>query len=131
METDIKYFKQKVDAGADFAVTQMFFNNEHYFNFVSRCREAGINIRIIPGIMPITSYSQIERFIGLSGADIPEGVRRVFEANKENPEKMYQEGINIALKQCRELLEGGAPGLHFYTLNKSTATLDIYKQLDI
>jgi methylenetetrahydrofolate reductase (NADPH) len=129
MKEDILNLKAKVDAGADFLITQLFFINENYFNFIKLARKAGINCRIIPGIIPITSYKQIERFTNMSAANIPADLRARLEIHKDNPEKTYQIGIEYTINQCRELLRRGAPGLHFYTLNKSRAAVEIFESL--
>ncbi len=129
MKEDILNLKAKVDAGADFLITQLFFINENYFNFIKLARKAGINCRIIPGIIPITSYKQIERFTKMSAANIPADLISRLEAYKDNPEKTYQIGIDYTIAQCRELLRRGAPGLHFYTLNKSRAAIEIFESL--
>ncbi|BDD11312.1 5,10-methylenetetrahydrofolate reductase [Fulvitalea axinellae] len=126
---DALNLKNKVDAGGDFVVTQMFFDNRHYFNFVQRCRDAGITARIIPGIIPITDFRQIKRFAQMSNSDISEETVAFFEPHQGNKKKMYEAGVYYALKQCLELLEGGAPGIHFYTLNKSGATVDIFDSI--
>ncbi|WP_211231580.1 methylenetetrahydrofolate reductase [NAD(P)H] [Eisenibacter elegans] len=127
---DLQHLKLKVDAGADFLVTQMFFDNDYYFDFVAKARRLGIDVRIIPGIIPITNYSQIQRFAQLSGAKIPEHIHEALKPYQDQPEKIYQIGIDLAIQQSEDLLRRGAPGIHFYTLNKSTATVDIFASLD-
>jgi methylenetetrahydrofolate reductase (NADPH) len=129
LKEDILNLKEKVTAGADFLITQLFFKNENYFNFVKLARIAGINCRIIPGIIPITSYKQIERFTKMSAAIIPPEFIAKLEMYKDDPEKTYQIGIDFTINQCRELLRRGAPGLHFYTLNKSRAAVEIFESL--
>ena len=129
LEEDIKHLKTKVSAGADFLITQLFFINQYYFDFVERVRAAGINCRIIPGIIPLTSYHQIARFTQMSSAEIPEALSSEIEANRDNKEKMYEIGLEYTIDQCRELLAKGAPGLHFYTLNKSRAAVEIFESL--
>jgi len=126
---DIRHLKEKVDAGCDFLVTQFFFDNAHYFDFVRRAREAGISCRIIPGIIPLTHYSQLERFVKLSNTSIPSFFAEQLEVYKNDPKAVYKAGMDFAIKQCRDLLMMGAPGLHFYTLNKSRATVEIYQTL--
>ncbi len=128
-ESDLTYLKFKVDQGADFLITQLFFDNEMYFNFVKRAREAGITVPIIPGIMPITNFKQIKRFTQMCGATIPGHLYQLLEPFQENLDKTYQIGVEYAINQCRELLKKGTPGLHFYTLNKSRATVDIYSSI--
>lgn len=129
LKDDIHNLKEKVMAGADFLITQLFFQNEHYFNFVKLAKKAGINCRIIPGIIPITSYKQIERFTKMSAASIPRGLITKLEAHKDDLEKTYHIGVEFTINQCRELLRRGAPGLHFYTLNKSRAAIEIFESL--
>jgi len=126
---DIVHLKEKTDAGADFLVTQLFFNNKIYFDFVEKLRDAGIRCRVIPGIIPLTTYSQIERFTKLSGTNIPQEFLEKLEAAKDNPRRLTQIGIDFAIEQCKELLLNGAPGIHFYTLNKSRATVDIFETI--
>lgn len=122
---DLRWTKVKVDHGASFLITQLFFDNTRYFDFVKRARAAGIKVPIIPGIMPITNVAQVERFTQMCGASIPADLRARLERVKDDPALVMATGIEHAIKQCRKLLEGGAPGLHFYTLNKSHATRSI------
>lgn len=129
MEEDLQHLKTKVNAGADFLVTQLFFDNRYYFRFVELARQHSINCRIIPGIIPLTSYHQIERFTNMSAAKIPQELVEKIISNKHNSEKMYEIGVEYTIDQCRELLEQGAPGLHFYTLNKSRAAVEIFESL--
>jgi methylenetetrahydrofolate reductase (NADPH) len=129
LEEDIRHLKTKVNAGADFLITQLFFVNKYYFEFVKKVREAGITCRIIPGIIPLTSYHQIERFTQMSSAEIPEQLRAEIKASLGNKEKMYEIGLEYTIGQCRELLANGAPGIHFYTLNKSRAAVEIFESL--
>ncbi|MDZ4773920.1 MAG: methylenetetrahydrofolate reductase [NAD(P)H] [Planctomycetota bacterium] len=124
-EDDLRWTKVKVDKGASFLITQLFFDNSRYFDYVKRARAAGIKVPIIPGIMPITNVAQVERFTQLCGASIPADLRARLERVKDDPALVMATGIEHAIKQCRKLLEGGAPGLHFYTLNKSHATRSI------
>ncbi|MQG76069.1 MAG: methylenetetrahydrofolate reductase [NAD(P)H] [SAR202 cluster bacterium] len=128
-DTDLANLKLKVDAGADFVVTQMFFDNHFYFDFVEQARAIGIDVPLIPGIMPILNVEQIKRFTRMCGASIPEELLERLEAIKEDADAVRQCGVEHAAKQCRELLEGGAPGIHFYTLNRSTSTRDIFENL--
>jgi len=129
LDDDLRNLKRKFDAGADFLVTQLFFINEHYFQFVRRARGLGIACRIIPGIIPLTSYHQIQRFTKMSAAKIPEELTSGIAAHKDDPEKMHDIGVEFTIKQCRELLQNGAPGLHFYTLNKSRAVVEVFESL--
>jgi methylenetetrahydrofolate reductase (NADPH) len=129
LEIDLQNLRKKIEAGADFLITQLFFVNSNYFEFVKKAREIGIENRIIPGIIPITAYSQIKRFGMMSGAIIPEALLDQMEMYKDKPEKIYQIGMDYAVCQCRDLLMSGAPGIHFYTLNKSRATVEIFETL--
>ncbi len=126
---DLENLKKKVDAGVDFLLTQLFFMNNHYFDFVSAAHAKGISCRIIPGIIPITSFGQIKRFGAMSGAEVPEELIHHMEPYQDNPAKIYQIGMDYAIRQCRDLLVMGAPGIHFYTLNKSRATVEIFETL--
>lgn len=128
-DTDLKWLKNKVDKGADFIITQMFFDNGHYFNFVEKARRLGITARIIPGIMPITNYRQIRKFSDMCGATIPERIVQALESIQHDQLALYKAGVEFAIEQCIDLLKRGAPGLHFYTLNKSRATVDIFSSM--
>jgi methylenetetrahydrofolate reductase (NADPH) len=128
-ETDLKWLKNKLDRGADFIITQMFFDNDHYFNFVRKARQEGITARIIPGIMPITNFNQIRKFSEMCGATIPEKIVKTLEPIQHENAALYTAGVDFAINQCIDLLKRGAPGLHFYTLNKSRATIDIFSSL--
>lgn len=127
MEWEIRYFKKKVDAGADFSITQMFFDNSYFYEFVELCKKADINIPIIPGIMPITNFRQIQKFASMCGATIPQSLVERLEPYADNPEETLKIGVDFAIEQCLDLLENGVQGLHFYTLNKSKATLLVYE----
>lgn len=129
LDNDLQNLKKKVEAGADFLITQLFFINDHYVEFVKKARAIGITNRIIPGIIPITAYSQIKRFGQMSGSVIPEELIDQMEPYQNNHEKIYQIGMDYAINQCCELLKLGAPGIHFYTLNKSRATIEIFEAL--
>ncbi|AAC07387.1 methylenetetrahydrofolate reductase [NAD(P)H] [Aquifex aeolicus] len=129
LEWEVKYFKEKVEAGADFSITQMFFVNDYYYRFVEMCKNAGIDISIIPGIMPITNFKQIRKFASLCGATIPQSLIEKLEKVEDKPEEVKKIGIEFAINQCLDLIEHGVPGLHFYTLNKSDATLKIYEAI--
>ncbi len=128
-DADLKHLKLKVDAGLDFLVTQLFFDNAFYFDFVERARRNGINVPIVPGIMPITSYEQLGRFIRLCGATVPMRLQLQLEKVKDDPQAVMQLGVAHATLQCMELLQRGVPGIHFYTLNKSPATRMIVSAL--
>ncbi len=128
-EADIQFLKAKQDAGARFLITQLFYDNEFYFDFVARAREAGITVPIIPGIMPVTSFRNIKRITELCKSEIPEPFERELEA-RENDESAVQDlGVAYATLQCVDLLARGAPGIHFYTLNRSPATRAILAAL--
>lgn len=116
---DAKYLKMKIDAGADFVITQLFFDNQDYFDYVKRLKSLGITNRVIPGILPITDYKGILRFCKMCGARIPSHIRALFEPIQNDKEKTIQQGIDFGIKQCRDLLKNGSPGIHFYALNKS------------
>jgi methylenetetrahydrofolate reductase (NADPH) len=124
-EDDLKWTCVKVKNGADFLVTQLFFDNRDYFAFVERARDAGIRVPIVPGIMPITNVAQVERFTKMCGARLPDGLVERLHAASDDPAAVMAIGIEHAIVQCRGLLESGAPGLHFYTLNKSWATRSV------
>ncbi|HLG22660.1 MAG TPA: methylenetetrahydrofolate reductase [NAD(P)H] [Candidatus Manganitrophaceae bacterium] len=128
-EKDLLHLKMKVEAGLDFVITQLFFDNSHYFKFVARARNAGVRVPILPGIMPITNVGQVKRFTDLCGASIPAGLMAELEAVQDDPTSVMELGVRHAIAQCRELLNQGAPGVHFYTLNKSPATRAILEAL--
>jgi methylenetetrahydrofolate reductase (NADPH) len=130
-EDDLRHLVEKVGAGVDFLITQMFFDNAFYFDFVRRARDAGIGVPIIPGIMPITRTGQVERMAAMCGSAIPEGLRDELHAREEHPEAVPDFGVAYATLQCAELLAGGAPGIHFYTLNRSPATRAIVSALKL
>ena len=117
-EKDAQFLKLKIDNGADYVITQLFFNNQDYYDYVTRLRTIGVTARIIPGILPITDYQSLLKFCALCGASIPEEVQKIFEPIAHDKERMLQAGIHFAIRQCRELLDNGAAGLHFYALNK-------------
>jgi len=128
-EMDLDNLKRKVDAGAEFLVTQLFFDNSDYFDFVERCRRAGIQVPIVPGIMPILSVSQIKRFTQMCGAHIPDTLLQRIDPVQDNGDEVERCGVEHATAQCLNLLEQGAPGIHFYTLNRSKATWSIFQHL--
>jgi len=128
-EDDLRWVKRKQELGAGFLITQLFFDNRHYFEFVRRARAAGITLPIVPGIMPITNVAQVERFTEMCGACIPDELRARLRRHRDDPGAVMADGIEHAITQCRELLEHGAPGVHFYTLNKSHATRSILAAL--
>jgi methylenetetrahydrofolate reductase (NADPH) len=126
---DIANLKRKTDAGLDFLVTQLFFDNQRYFEFVERARRCGITVPIVPGIMPITNVSSLERMTVTCGASLPFDLAAEFDRRRNDPAAVLQLGIQHAVQQCIGLLNGGAPGIHFYTLNRSHATVEIYQTL--
>lgn len=125
-EADLGYVREKVKCGADFLVTQMFFENQKYFEFV---RRAGVPVPVIPGIMPITAFQQVERFTKMAGCEIPKSLLDAIAACGDDRDKLLEVSLAFTEKQCRELLAGGAPGIHFYTLNQSHATMQILARL--
>lgn len=131
VDLDIKYLKMKLEAGGEFIMTQLFYDNKDYFNYVKKVREAGINARIIPGIMPIPNYQGLLRFTGNCGAGIPESVKSIFEPLDADEEASYKAGVDFAVSQCQGLLDGGAPGLHFFTMNRVNPVTEIVSRLKI
>lgn len=128
-ETDWDYLRQKVLAGADFIITQLFFDNRDFFTFERRMHEKGVTVPIIPGIMPITNYNQIVKFTQTCGAKMPEKLTRDLEAIQHDPAAVEQYGVEHATRQCKELITHGVPGIHFYTLNKSKSSRKIVESL--
>lgn len=128
-EDDLYNCKRKVEAGAEFLITQLFFDNDRYFAFIDRARAAGITVPILAGVMPITSYEQIQRFTAMCGATIPPKLLAELDARRDQPKAVEELGVAYATLQCTDLLRRGAPGIHFYTLNKSPATRAIVSAL--
>jgi methylenetetrahydrofolate reductase (NADPH) len=128
---DLQFLKQKLASGASFLITQLFFDNELYFRFVEEARAAGIEAPIIPGIMPITDVSQIKTITGMCGASIPDALMDQLEIRAGDPDAVLQLGVSYSTLQCAELLARGAPGIHFYTLNRSPATRAILSALKL
>jgi methylenetetrahydrofolate reductase (NADPH) len=124
LEADIENLKKKVDAGAEFLITQLFFDNDAYWRFVEKVRAEGIDVPIVPGIMPVLNLANLQRIASLSpGTAIPPGLLRAFETAEGDDEASLETGVDFAAEQCRALLANGAPGIHFYTLNRSKATI--------
>ncbi|OGH57068.1 MAG: methylenetetrahydrofolate reductase [NAD(P)H] [Candidatus Lindowbacteria bacterium RIFCSPLOWO2_12_FULL_62_27] len=128
-EKDLENLKRKVDAGGEFIITQLFFDPKDYFDFVARARAIGIRVPIIPGIMPVTNFAQIQKFTQMCGAHLPAEMRAALEPIQHDPAQVQAFGVEYAVRQCQELLNRGAPGIHFYTLNKSPATRAIFSRL--
>jgi methylenetetrahydrofolate reductase (NADPH) len=126
---DLRHLKLKVEAGAEFLVTQLFFENVHYDRFIERTRAAGIAVPVVPGIMPFTNVEQVERFTAMCGASIPPPLRAAMEVRRTDGDAARDLGVAYATLQCADLLRRGAPGVHFYTLNRSTSTRAILAAL--
>ncbi|MDZ7577726.1 MAG: methylenetetrahydrofolate reductase [NAD(P)H] [Candidatus Nanopelagicales bacterium] len=131
LEFDAQVLRRKQDAGAAFAVTQFFFDADDYFRLRERTARIGVSIPIIPGVMPVTNVAQIERFAQLSGAKFPDALAARFHAVAEDAEAVRLLGVSVATQMCEKLLSGGSPGLHFFTLNRSSATREIYSRLGL
>ena len=128
---DVTHFARKVEAGADEAITQYFYNNDAYFRFVDWARRLGVEVPIVPGLMPLTDYKQVARFSQFCGAEIPQWIRSQMEHLKDDPAGQEELGIEIATWQADALLRGGAPGVHFYTLNRAEPTLRVWQNLGL
>ncbi len=126
---DLKHFKAKIDAGADGAITQYFYNADAYFHFVDAVRKAGVDVPIIPGIMPISNFTQLRRFSGACGAEIPRWISKHMQSLGDDGDAIREFGADIVAALCRRLTEGGAPALHFYTLNLAKPTLSVLSRL--
>lgn len=131
IDTDIEHLKEKVDMGVDFLITQLFFDNDYYFNFVERARKAGIQIPIIPALLPILNASQIRRFTTLCGASIPEQLNNKLTKIEDDDDQVIQLGIQYASQQAENLLSNKVPGVHFYVLNKNYSVQKILKNLNL
>ena len=129
-EVDLFYCQKKVEDGVNFLITQLFYDNQDYFDFIQRARAMGIEVPIVPGIMPITNFTQIKRFTQICGSKIPPSLERALTPIEDDLEKVEAYGTAYATEQCRELLEAGVPGIHFYTLNKSRAMTTILTNLN-
>jgi methylenetetrahydrofolate reductase (NADPH) len=130
-QDDVQSFARKVKAGADAAITQYFYNPDAYFRFVEEARKAGAQVPIVAGVMPITNYSQLTRFSDMCGAEIPRWIRLKLASFADDTESIKAFGLDVVTALCERLLAGGAPGLHFYTLNQANATLEICRRLGI
>ncbi len=130
-EDDIANFVRKAKAGADSAITQYFFNADCYFYFVDRVRKLGVDIPVVPGIMPITNYSKLARFSDACGAEIPRWVRKQLEAYGDDTDSIQAYGEQVITEMCERLLQGGAPGLHFYSMNQAEPSLAIWNNLKL
>ncbi len=129
--SDVAYFKQKVDAGANSAITQYFFNADAYFRFVDYCSDAGIDVPIVPGIMPIYNYANLKGFSAKCGAEIPRWLDKRLQQLQDDPESLKSFGIDVVSALCEKLLDNGVPGLHFYSLNLSRAIMEIWNNLSL
>jgi methylenetetrahydrofolate reductase (NADPH) len=128
---NLEHFKRKVDAGADGAITQYFYNVDAYLSFVDDCEALGIDLPIVPGIMPIINFSQLSRFSELCGAEIPRWIRKRLEGYGDDRRSIRQFGVEVTTRLCAELLERGAPGLHIYTMNLAKPTVALWENLDL
>ena len=131
LDSDLKFVKQKVDNGADFLVTQLFYDNRHYFDFVERARSAGIDVPIIPGVLPVLNSGQVRRFTTLSGSEIPPDLDKLLDKYADDESGARDMGVEYATNQVRELWDAGVPGVHFYVLNRSYSVSRILDNLMI
>ena len=129
LDTDLAHLKEKVESGAEFLITQLFFEPDDYFRFVERARRIGIEVPIIPGLMPVTNVAQIQRFTSMCGARVPDSLRDLLDRAKDDDQAVIAVGVEWASDQGRRLLAGGAPGLHFYTLNRSHSSQMVVQNL--
>jgi methylenetetrahydrofolate reductase (NADPH) len=130
-DVDLANLKRKVDAGADVVVTQLFYNNADFFRFRDRCRAVGIEVPIVPGVLPVTNLSQIKRITSLCGAKLPDSFVAALDAAGDSVEGQFEAGVEFAVRQVRELVDAGVPGLHFYVLNKSPATCRVLEAMKL
>lgn len=128
---DLNNFKRKVEAGADSAITQYFYNADCYYHFIEQCEKMGITIPVVPGIMPIGRFSQLARFSDACGAEIPRWIRKKLEGYGDDTDSIRAFGLDVVTKLCEDLLKAGAPGLHFYTMNQAALTTAIWKRLKL
>ncbi|MEC8855763.1 MAG: methylenetetrahydrofolate reductase [NAD(P)H] [Chloroflexota bacterium] len=131
LDSDLKYVKMKVDSGADFLVTQLFYDNRHYYDFLERARSGGIDVPIIPGVLPVLNSAQVRRFTALSGSEIPPDLDRLLDKYADNEDSARDMGVEYATAQVRDLWESGVPGVHFYVLNRSYSVSRILDNLTI
>ena len=130
-ELDTKYLKIKIDEGGDFVATQLFFDNNDYSEYLERLKKVNVNVRVIPGILPITNYEGLLKFCNTCGTTVTQGIHDIFKPLIGDEEATKKAGIEFAVRQCRNLLERGAPGLHFFTLNKTEPTKEIWNKLSL
>lgn len=130
-DSDISFFRKKVEAGASSAITQYFYNQDSYFYFVDSCVKAGIDIPIVPGIMPITNFTNLQRFSNSCGAEIPRWIRQRLQSYGDDVTSIREFGVEVVQSLCEDLLAGGAPGLHFYTMNQTEPVRQIWQQLNL
>ena len=130
-EVDLDNFKRKVEAGADSAITQYFFNPDAYYNFIDCCEKRGLSIPVLPGIMPITNYTMLARFSNMCGAEIPRWIQKRLEAYGDDKESIKSFGEDVVTRLCEQLLAAGAPGLHFYTMNQTAPTKKLWDNLNL
>ncbi|CAE6503740.1 MAG TPA: methylenetetrahydrofolate reductase [NAD(P)H] [Nitrosomonas nitrosa] len=130
-QEDFKNFKNKIEAGADSAITQFFYNADAYFHFVDMCEAANLNVPIVPGIMPINKFSQLVRFADTCGAEVPRWIRKKLESYGDDIASIHAFGLDVVTELCERLLKAGAPGLHFYTLNSAVLTTKIWQRLGL
>merc|ERR1711865_462775 len=130
-DDDMKHLKEKVDAGADLIVTQLFYDNEGFLEYVDKCKKMGITIPILPGIMPTQSYGGFSRMTSLCKTKVPSHITDRLDPVKDDDEKVKDKGVELAIKQCKELMAAGTPGLHFYTLNLESSVMRIVQGLGL
>ena len=128
-DQDAKYLKQKVQCGADFVITQLFFDNKDYFEYMGRLKNIDVNVRVIPGVLPITDYPALLRFTKICGATVTDEVHKIFEPIQDDKEATLKAGIDFCIEQCERLLAAGAPGIHFYALNKIHPVDEVLKAI--
>lgn len=131
VESEIKFFKEKVDAGANSAITQFFYNPDAYYRYIDDCEKIGVNIPIVPGIAPITNFSNLPRFADNCGAEIPRWIRKRLIDFGDDRDSIFDFGLEVVTKLCQDLLDNGAPGLHFYTMNGAKASMALWKNLNL